>query len=160
MHRKIGPYLDRRPAWARWLHLPVYLLYSNAFWLVSSLGLPPAFIVRLEVRGRRSGRVRSTVLLWAEQDGERYLVSVLGEESEWVRNVRAAGGDATIRHGRRQRVRLVEVPVNQRAPALKAYLKRALGARPLFEVDHKASSEEFERIAPKYPVFRIVSSAD
>ncbi len=160
MHGKIGPYLDQRSAWTRWLHLPVYLLYSNAFWLISSLGLPPAFIVRLEVKGRRSGRVRSTVLLRAEEDGERYLVSVLGEESEWARNVRAADGDAVIRHGRRQRVRLEEVPVNQRAPILKAYLKRALGARPLFEVRWKAPIEEFERIAPKYPVFRIVSATE
>jgi len=62
-----------------------------------------------------------------------------------------------IRHGRRRAVRLEEVPVEQRAPVLKAYLKWALGAQPLFEVSHKAPLEEFEGIAERHPVFRIVN---
>ena len=42
-------------------------------------------------------------------DGERYLVSMLGAEVDWVRNVRAAGGNVTLRHGRREEVHLEEV---------------------------------------------------
>jgi deazaflavin-dependent oxidoreductase (nitroreductase family) len=124
----------------------------------SSLGLPPSWSVTLEVRGRRSGRTCSTVLVRADHDGERYLVSMLGEGAAWVRNVRAAGGDAVIRHGQRRNVRLEEVPVGQRAPILKAYLKRAMGARPHFEVSPEDRIEEFERVASDYPVFRIVES--
>ena len=146
---------DPRPAWARRAHRLVEWVYRRVFWLIASLGLPPAFIVRLEVTGRRSGKVRSTILLCADHDGERYLVSVLGDASDWVRNVRAASGEAIIRHGRARTVQLEQVPVGDRAPILKAYLKRALGARPLFTVAHDAPIEEFERIAPKYPVFRI-----
>ncbi len=112
----------------------------------------------LEVRGRSSGRVYPTTLVRADHDGERYLVSMLGEDVAWVRNVRAAGGEATIRHGRRRNVRLEEVPVGLRAPILKAYLKRAYGGRPHFNVSKDDPIEGFERIAPEYPVFRIVES--
>ncbi len=59
-----------------------------------------------------------------------YLISMLGNEAQWVCNVRAAHGKAFIRSGKRREVLLEEVPVEQRAPVLKAYLKRAPGARP------------------------------
>jgi len=146
---------DPRVPWVRQVHRLVEGLYGRVFWLIASLGLPPAFIVRLQVKGRRSGKLHSTVLVSADHNGDRYLVSVLGEGSDWVRNARRAGGVAMIRHGRTRQVRLEEVPVDRRAPILKAYLKRALGARPLFEVAHKAPVEEFEHIASRYPVFRI-----
>ncbi len=64
-------------------------------WLASR-GLTPSDTITLEVKGRRSGTIRSNVVTWVEQDEERYLVSPRGE-SEWVRNVRAAGGEAVIR---------------------------------------------------------------
>lgn len=88
--------------------------------------------------------------------GERYLVSMLGEGVSWVRNVKAAGGNATLRHGRREEVRLEEVAVDHRAPVLKAYLKRAPGARPHLPVDRDAPLAEFERVSPRFPVFRGV----
>ena len=130
--------------------------YRRLFWVISTLGLPPSFIVRLEVAGRRSGKIRSTILVTAQHAGERYLVSVLGDVSHWVRNVRAAGGHAVIRHGRRRSVRLEEVPVEQRAPVLRAYLKWALGARAVLQLGPNAPLEEFQRIASQHPVFRIV----
>jgi len=42
----------------------------------------------------------------ADFEGERYLVSMLGKNANWVRNLRAAGGQAVLRHGRRESVRL------------------------------------------------------
>lgn len=153
------PNWDPRTAWAKRVHHWAETVYRRVFWLVASLGLPPTFIVRLEVRGRRSGRSRSTILLAADHAGAQYLVSVLGEGADWVQNVRAAGGEGVLRHGRTHRVRLEEVPPNGRAPILKAYLKRALGARPVFEVSHDAPVEEFERIVSRHPVFRIVSES-
>jgi nitrogen fixation protein len=45
---------------------------------------------------------------------------MLGAEVDWVRNVKAAGGNVTLRHGRREEVQLEEVPANLRAPVLKA----------------------------------------
>jgi F420H(2)-dependent quinone reductase len=123
---------------------------------IHSLGVAPNYAVTLEVRGRRSGRTIRLPLVMAVVEGERYLVSMLGPEANWVRNVEAAGGNVTIRHGRRERVRLEEVPVEQRAPILKAYLKRAPGARPHVAVHKDAPLSEFERVAAQYPVFRVV----
>jgi hypothetical protein len=131
--------------------------YGRVFRAIAWLGLPPPFIIVLEVRGRRSGRVQSVVLVTGHHQAERYLVSVVGDETDWVRNVRAAG-EAVIRHGRRKKVRLDEVPVDQRAPILKAYLKWAFGARAVLQLGPNSPIEEFQRIAPLHPVFRIVDS--
>jgi len=66
----------------------------------------------------------------ADYEGERYLVSMLGKEANWVRNVQAAGGMAVLRHGGRKAVRLEEVPVDARSAILRRYLAVAPGARP------------------------------
>ena len=80
---------------------------------------------------------------------------MLGERTNWVRNVRAAGGRAVLRHGRRQEARLEEVPASGRAPILRLYLALAPSARGHFSVDRQAPLEEFARIAAGVPVFRI-----
>jgi hypothetical protein len=43
-------------------------------------------------------------------DGQRYLASMLGDNTQWVRNVRASGGKAVLRHGGRKNVPLEEIP--------------------------------------------------
>lgn len=73
-------------------------------------GVGPDYLLALEVPGRCSGRTVSLPLVAAHFEGERYLVSMLGEEANWVKNARAAGGDVVLRHGRREKVRLEEVP--------------------------------------------------
>ena len=96
-------------------------------------------------------------LVEARIDRERYLVSMLGEECNWVRNVRAAGGVVKLRHGGVESVQLVEVPVEQRACVIKKYVERAPGARPHIPVDRRADVSVFETIAARYPVFRITT---
>ena len=81
---------------------------------------------------------------------------MLGEESNWVRNVKAAGSNVTLRHGSREEVRLQEVAPDRHAPVLKAYLKRAPGARARLPIDKNAPLAEFERVWPRFPVFRVV----
>lgn len=125
------------------------LLYSAGL-------LSPARAVTLEVVGRRTGRVVSFPVVIADLDGERYLVAMLGEEAQWVRNVRAAGGAATIRRKGPEAVRLEEVEPGRRAPILRRYLAVAPGARPHVPVDRHAPLEDFERIAERFPVFRIL----
>lgn len=123
--------------------------------IAASAGLPPKRQVSLEVRGRRTGRLLSFPVVVADYEGERYLVSMLGEEANWVRNVRAAGGRVVLRHGRRQAVLLEEVDPHQRAPVLRRYLQLAPGARPHIPVDRRAPLAEFERIAAQYPAFHV-----
>ena len=105
---------------------------------VHALGIAPNYLVTLEVTGRRTGRAISFPLVMAVVDGERYLVSMLGPDASWVRNLQAAEGRALLRHGRTERVRLEEVPVEERGRVLKVYLRRAPGARAHVPVDKDA----------------------
>lgn len=129
----------------------------NAFgaWQYSRGWLTLGRAATLEVTGRRSGNRVSVPVVIADYDGSRYLVSMLGERANWVRNVRAAEGAVTLRQGAAHDVRLVEMPAEQRAPILKRYLDLAPGARPHVEVSRTAPLAEFERVADRYPVFRI-----
>jgi len=122
---------------------------------VASTGVAPNFLVTLEVAGRTSGRTLSLPVVIAVVEGQRYLVSMLGDDVQWVRNVRASGGRAVLRSGAREEIQLDEVPADQRAPILKAYLQRAPGARPHMPVNKDAALAEFQRIAAVFPVFRI-----
>lgn len=131
----------------------------NAGWaFLHSLGIAPNYLVTLEVVGRQSGKLLRLPLVMTVIDGERYLVSMLGEDANWVRNVRAAGGHARLRHGVTEQVLLEAVDVGQRAPILKAYLRHAPGARPHLPVDKNAPLVEFEKIASGYPVFRVTNA--
>jgi hypothetical protein len=145
-------YRGRRPNW-------LAALLNRGWAVVHSLGVWPDYLVTLEVRGRHSGRVISLPLVMAECGEERYLVSMLGEGVAWVRNVRAARGRAVLRHGRREDVVLEEVAVERRAPVIKAYLRRAPGARPHVPVDENAPLAEFEKVAPGIPVFRVTAAS-
>ncbi len=125
---------------------------------LAAAGVGPGWLVMVEVTGRRSGRTISFPAVIADYDGGRYLVSMLGEDTNWVRNVRAAGGRAVLRHGGREPVTLHEVEVARRAPILRCYLQRAPGARPHFPVDYQAPVEAFEPIAAQYPVFQVTAA--
>jgi hypothetical protein len=130
--------------------------FLNGGWrLVGLAGLWPGRLNTLEVRGRRSGGIVSFPVMVADHEGERYLVSMLGERANWVANVRAAAGEATLRHGTQEPIHLEEVAPEQRGPILRRYLEIAPGARPHIPVDRRAPLEEFERIAADYPTFRV-----
>ena len=129
--------------------------FNSVFGLFAGIGLTPKKSVMLEVKGRRSGEPRSVPVNWVEHDGNRYLVSPRGE-SEWVRNVRADGGQAVLRHGKREPVLLEELPAGERAPIIQAYLREnAMSTKQHFGIDPKSDIAEFERIAHLHPVFRI-----
>jgi len=115
----------------------------------------PGRYMTLEVRGRRTGRRIALPVVVADHEGGRYLVSMLGENASWVRNVRASGGSAVLRHGRRDTVHLEEVEPSGRAPILRRYLAVAPGARAHIPVDRRAPEAEFAAIADRYSVFRI-----
>ena len=124
---------------------------------LTALGMFPALMVALETRGRRSGKACLVQLVVAHVGAERYLVSMLGENADWVRNAHASAGAAVLRHGTTEKVSLEDVPVPRRAPILKAYLQVAPGARPHFDISRDAPLSEFEKVAARYPVFRVVA---
>jgi hypothetical protein len=115
--------------------------------------LPIAAVLR--VRGRNSGSDIDLPLAIVPYRRAWYLVSMLEATSNWVQNVRAAGGQARLLHGRWRDALLVEVPIPERAPILKRYLLFAWSARAHFSVDWRAPIDDFEGIAPLHPVFRV-----
>lgn len=143
-------YRGGRPNWlARLLNRGSAIAYGAGVW--------PKRLATLEVPGRRTGRVISFPVVIADLEGERYLVAMLGEHANWPRNVRAAGGRAVLRHGRREAVCLEEVDPAARPPILRRYLACAPGARSHIPVDRHAPVEEFEHVAPHVPVFRVTT---
>ena len=138
-----------------WRPTRIGRLWSHVYAWVSGLGLLPRILLTLQTNDRSSGRVNSTILVVATYQNQRYLVSMLGEDSEWVQNVRAAGGRASIKRGRSQPVQLTEIPPHERAAILKAWTEVATSGRQHLPVAHDAPISSFEAIAGDYPVFRI-----
>lgn len=130
-------------------------LWSKAFAWVAGFGLAPQILLTLQVKDRNADRLHDIILVAARYEGQRYLVSMLGNGSEWVQNVRAAGGKAFIKRRRFQPVTLTEIPTRDRAPILKAWCQVATSGRQHLPVSYQAPVADFEAIADDYPVFRI-----
>ena len=79
----------------------------------------------LVVPGRRSGEPRKLPVIPVEHEGAQYLVSTRGE-SEWVRNLRAAGGRGEIRRGSASEpFHATEISVEERPPVIDTYRRVA-----------------------------------
>jgi deazaflavin-dependent oxidoreductase (nitroreductase family) len=78
----------------------------------------------LEVAGRSTGAPQHVPVIPIEHGGTLYVVSTRGE-SEWVRNVRAAGALRLGQKGALTTYRAEEVPVGERAPIIAAYQAKA-----------------------------------
>ena len=132
-------------------------IWAKAFAWIAALGLTPPLLVTLQVKSQASNRLYSTVLAAANYQGQRYLVSMLGNSSNWVKDVRGTQGKAFIRRGRSRPVVLTEIPPEERAPILKAWCQVATSGRRHLPVQGGAPLTAFHAIASDYPVFRIDS---
>ena len=130
-------------------------IHNAAFAWVSGLGLTPQLLITLRVKSRTSEHLSSTLLVAANFEGHRYVVSMLGDNSEWVQNIRAACGKALIKRGWSHPVMLTEIPPVERAPILKAWCQVATSGRQHLPLPHDAPLSAFAAIAADYPVFRI-----
>jgi deazaflavin-dependent oxidoreductase (nitroreductase family) len=113
----------------------------------------------LRVRGRKSGEWRTTPVNLLELDGERYLVAPRGV-TQWVRNIRVAGG-GELRVGRRiEPIQVVELADSDKNPVIRAYVKRwAWEVGAFFEnLDANSPEENVTAAAPGFPVFRVLSA--
>ena len=111
----------------------------------------------LAVRGRKSGEWRTIPINLLEHQGERYLVAPRGV-TQWVRNIRTTGAGELRIGWRREPIRVVEVANDDKPDLLRAYLRRWKFEVNLFfhGVDADAAAETLTRIAPDYPIFRIL----
>jgi len=105
----------------------------------------------LSVVGRSSGVVRTTPVSLAAVEGQRYIVAAFAD-ANWVRNVRAAGEGTLMRRRIDEHVRLVELPVGEREPVLRAFTTQVRGGARFFG---GRSADEIVASAERYPVFRI-----
>jgi deazaflavin-dependent oxidoreductase (nitroreductase family) len=124
--------------------------------LATSLGLSMRGSRVLSVPGRKTGRLQTVPVNLLEHEGRRYLVAPRGN-TQWARNVRAAGG-GELRLGRkRERFRAVELMDGEKPELLRAYLKAwSMETGKFFDnVKPDAPAEEIARIAPNHPVFRL-----
>jgi deazaflavin-dependent oxidoreductase (nitroreductase family) len=111
----------------------------------------------LAVKGRTSGQWRTTPVNLLTHDGCRYLVAPRGE-TQWVRNLRAAG-TGELRVGRRaENFRGRELTDDEKVPVLRAYLKRWKAEVGIFfeGTGPDSSDEQIRAIAPKHPAFEVL----
>jgi deazaflavin-dependent oxidoreductase (nitroreductase family) len=126
---------------------------------LARLGLSPKGLRELRVRGRRSGEWRTTPVNLLELDGRRYLVAPRGT-TEWVRNIRVAGG-GELRLGRRcEEIAVRELDDVAKPDLLREYLHRWKGEVKVFfdGIDEHATDAQLAELAPGFPVFEVLSA--
>jgi deazaflavin-dependent oxidoreductase (nitroreductase family) len=139
---------------------PWWLKFVNKF-MIGAQKLGVSFgdkgPVVLTVTGRKSGKPRSTPVTPMTVDGKRYIVGGL-PGSDWSANARAAG-EATLQAGRQsERVRMVEVPVEEARPLLRAFpieVPTGVGFMKNAGLVTGPNPDEFEALAGRCPVFRV-----
>ena len=124
--------------------MPESRVRGKAPWFIKNV-LNPIMLLTggapiLTVRGRRSGKEFRTPIFILDLNGARYLTSPRGETT-WSRNLRAVGECTLKIKGRERRFRATEVPGEERAPIIDAYVKRWRQTKTQFDklpdpVDH------------------------
>ncbi|RAV10717.1 deazaflavin-dependent nitroreductase [Mycolicibacterium sp. GF69] len=113
--------------------------------------------VVLSVPGRKTGKRRLTPVTPMVVDGHRYVVGGI-PGSDWAANVRAAG-EATLHIGRRsERVRMVEMPVDEARPLLREFPAKVPTGVDFIKNAGLVTGpdpDEFEALAGRCPVFRV-----
>jgi deazaflavin-dependent oxidoreductase (nitroreductase family) len=131
-------------------------VFNRAVALATGLGLSVWGSRILRVKGRTTGEWRSTPVNLLTIDHTRYLVAPRGE-TQWVKNMRAAGGGELVLGRRTEPFTADEVPEAERVDILRAYLRRWKAEVGVFfgGVGPDSPDEDLQRIAPEHPVFRI-----
>ena len=113
----------------------------------------------LRVRGRKSGEWRESPVNLLTFEGSRYLLAPRGN-TQWVRNIRVSHEGELKLGSRVEKIRVVEIPDEQKIPILRAYLKRwKLEVGVFFQgVSAESPEGDVRRIAPDHPVFLVEPS--
>ena len=122
---------------------------------IHRLGISVQGSQTLAIRGRKSGEVRTNPVNPFVLDGKTYLLSPRGN-TQWVRNLRAAG-EGELRSGRKVRhFRATEVPDSEKLPLMRLYMdKWAWEVKGFMGIEADAPDEEVERVLPDRPAFSL-----
>jgi deazaflavin-dependent oxidoreductase (nitroreductase family) len=131
-------------------------VFNRVVAVATRLGFSLAGSRVLEVPGRKSGEWRKTPVNLLVFEGDRYLVAPRGN-TQWVRNMRAAGGGRLVVGRRSEEFTATEVPEAERPPLLRAYLEKWKWEVGAFfgGVGPDSSDAELLRIAPDHPAFKL-----
>lgn len=145
---------------ARTFRPSFFLRVGNSFATVLlRVGVKLGPMVLLTVSGRKSGKPRTTPVAIADYAGNRYVVAPYGAVN-WVRNLRAAGGGTLTRGRRSEPFRAVELSAHDAAPILKLAVGRVPSfLRSYFDVTPSSPLEDYEREAPRHPVFQVIGTS-
>jgi deazaflavin-dependent oxidoreductase (nitroreductase family) len=133
------------------------IIFNNIVGRLTRMGISVYGSRVLYVRGRTSGEWRTTPVNPVRlPDGTRYIVAPRGT-TQWVKNLRAAGGGELRIGGRTERFTATEVADADKPAVLRPYLRKwAWEVGQFFNgVNAKAPEEKLLEIAPDYPIFRI-----
>lgn len=135
---------------------PLNIRFNSVVGWLARHGFSIAGTAEMSVRGRKSGTMQRIPVNPHTYEGTQYLVSARGH-SQWVRNMRAAGG-GELRVGRKVRqFSAVEIPDGMKLPILRTYLEKwGWEVNQYFNgVTAKSSDTEIIAAAADHPVFRI-----
>lgn len=134
---------------------PIRRAFDTVMVALARRGIARGGISTLTVVGRTSGEPRVVPITPITVNAQRYLVAPYGPVA-WVQNLRSAGGEGTLRFGKRlERISAVEVDAATAAPVLKMYLQQIPIVRSQFSVGPDDPESAFEAIADRHPVFEL-----
>jgi deazaflavin-dependent oxidoreductase (nitroreductase family) len=149
----------QQTTFSQWLMQVRRALMFRIFRLLLGAGVKVGRMSLLTVRGRKTGQPRTTPVWLAEYGGSRFLVSTYGQ-TNWVRNLRAAG-EATLTRGRRsESIAVVELGAKEAAPVLRYFVSTIPAVvRSSFSVTPASPLTLFEQEVARHPVFRVMPAS-
>jgi len=131
-------------------------VFNRVLGFLVGMGIGPAYIYLLQVRGRKSGRIYATPVNVMDVREKRYLIAPRGR-TQWVRNAEAVGEIVLKRGSSRGSYRLRAIADAEKPELLKMYLERYTGAvQRYFTVKAGSRAKAFRDVAGNYPVFELI----
>jgi hypothetical protein len=136
--------------------LPQWLKYMNRLIIaLNHLGIGFGTWYILSIPGRKTGKMRSTPVSVLHVNGQRYVVT--GFDTQWVKNARTVGWGTLRRGWKKEKVAVVELPVEERELILREFPRQVPHGVEYFEklLNLPGDPEAFAAAAPRCPVFRF-----
>ncbi len=135
-------------------------LVNRAVMALLRLGLAPAHMRVLEVRGRTTGRLYALPVDLLTEDERLFLVAPRGY-TQWVRNAEASKVVVLRRGSQAREYSLRPVSEAEKPRVLKAYLERfRREVQRYFPVAAGSPVAHFGPIASQYPAYELIDRRD